>query len=97
MSVATFEQPLPPSRRTAPAHILAHILIIALAVVMLYPPLWMLLSSFKPSQLIFSEPGLPPQNRAAVACSGARKCALNCDETVANKLLFLCGCQSMRG
>ena len=28
---------------------------------MIYPPLWMLSSSFKPAQLIFSEPGLWPR------------------------------------
>lgn len=39
---------------------LAHALIIALGLVMIYPPLWMLSSSFKPAQLIFSEPGLWP-------------------------------------
>jgi pectin-derived oligosaccharide transport system permease protein len=60
MSVATLEA-RPPAGRTTPRHILAHVLIIALAVVMLYPPLWMLVSSFKPSQLIFSEPGLLPR------------------------------------
>jgi pectin-derived oligosaccharide transport system permease protein len=48
-------------RRWSPKHVLAHVLIIALAAVMLYPPVWMLVSAFKPSQLIFSEPGLIPR------------------------------------
>ncbi len=42
-------------------HLLAHVAIIALGLVMIYPPLWMLSSSFKPAQLIFSEPGLWPR------------------------------------
>jgi multiple sugar transport system permease protein len=50
-----------PARRVTPKQILAHIVIIALAVVMIYPPLWMLSSAFKPNQLIFSEPGLWPR------------------------------------
>jgi multiple sugar transport system permease protein len=41
--------------------VLAHVGIIALGLVMIYPPLWMLSSSFKPAQLIFSEPGLWPR------------------------------------
>ena len=41
-----------------------HALLIALALVMSYPLLWMVASSFKPEQLIFSEPGLvPPLHR----------------------------------
>jgi multiple sugar transport system permease protein len=40
--------------------VLAHGAIIALGLMMIYPPLWMLSSSFKPAQLIFSEPGLWP-------------------------------------
>ena len=42
-------------------HVLAHVGIIALAALMIYPPLWMFSSAFKPSQLIFSEPGLWPR------------------------------------
>jgi multiple sugar transport system permease protein len=38
----------------------AHIAVIALGLLMIYPPLWMVSSSFKPGQLIFSEPGLWP-------------------------------------
>ena len=50
-----------PGQRVIPKHLLAHVVIIALALVMIYPPLWMLSSAFKPSQLIFSEPGLWPR------------------------------------
>jgi multiple sugar transport system permease protein len=45
-----------PSRNRLPAHTA----IIALGLLMIYPPLWMVSSSFKPGQLIFSEPGLWP-------------------------------------
>ncbi|WP_182114305.1 MULTISPECIES: carbohydrate ABC transporter permease [unclassified Actinotalea] len=37
-----------------------HLLLIALGFVMLYPLLWMLSSSLKPTELIFREPGLIP-------------------------------------
>lgn len=40
---------------------LAHLGIIIVGAIMLYPPLWMLSSAFKPTQLIFSEPGLWPR------------------------------------
>ena len=40
---------------------LMHFAIIALGLVMIYPVLWMVSSSFKPAQLIFSEPGLLPR------------------------------------
>ncbi len=49
------------ARRLSPMKLLAHIGIIAIGVVMIYPPLWMLSSAFKPGQLIFSEPGLWPK------------------------------------
>src|SRR5918998_3705254 len=39
---------------------LAHLLLIAFALLMLYPLLWMLSSSFKPTEDIFSETGLIP-------------------------------------
>lgn len=46
---------------THPARRLSlHAFIIAFGVVMLYPVLWMLSSSFKPETLIFSQPGLWP-------------------------------------
>lgn len=38
-----------------------HLFIIALGILMLYPVLWLISSSFKPNQLIFSEPGLWPK------------------------------------
>ncbi|WP_448059530.1 carbohydrate ABC transporter permease [Cellulomonas hominis] len=37
-----------------------HVLLIALALVMLYPLLWMVVSSFRPNDLIFREAGLIP-------------------------------------
>lgn len=40
--------------------ILAHAGIILFGVLMIYPLLWMISSSFKPQELIFSEPGLIP-------------------------------------
>lgn len=39
-------------------HSLTHIFIIALGLVMLYPVVWMIASSFKPNNMIFSDPGL---------------------------------------
>lgn len=41
-------------------HSLTHVFIIALGVLMIYPVVWMVISSFKPNNLIFSEPGLIP-------------------------------------
>lgn len=37
-----------------------HVVLIAVGLLMIYPLLWMLASSFKPDALIFSEPGLIP-------------------------------------
>jgi multiple sugar transport system permease protein len=42
-------------------HLLAHVAIIAFGLLLIYPPLWMLSSSFKPAQTIFSAPGLWPR------------------------------------
>ena len=42
-------------------HTLTHIFIIALGLVMIYPILWMIVSSFKPNNMIFSDPGLLPK------------------------------------
>ena len=42
-------------------HSLTHVFIILLGLVMIYPVLWMVVSSFKPNNLIFSDPGLIPQ------------------------------------
>ncbi len=40
--------------------VFTHLILMAGALVMLYPLLWMLSSSFKPQNIIFSEPGLIP-------------------------------------
>jgi multiple sugar transport system permease protein len=42
-------------------HTLTHLFIIALGLFMLYPILWMIVSSFKPNNMIFSDPGLIPK------------------------------------
>lgn len=42
--------------------IIAHLLISGLGLLMLYPLLWMLSSSLKPTEAIFSEPGLIPKS-----------------------------------
>lgn len=42
-------------------HSLTHLFIIALGVLMIYPIVWMIVSSFKPNNLIFSDPGLIPR------------------------------------
>ncbi|MEU2201299.1 carbohydrate ABC transporter permease [Isoptericola sp. NPDC019482] len=52
-----------PSRGRAWAavrRVLRHVALIGFGLVMLYPLLWMLASSFKPTELIFREPGLIP-------------------------------------
>jgi multiple sugar transport system permease protein len=47
-------------RRFRVRRLARHIVLIAVGIVMIYPLLWMLASSFKPGALIFSEPGLIP-------------------------------------
>jgi multiple sugar transport system permease protein len=42
-------------------HGLTHLFIIALGLVMIYPVVWMVVSSFKPNNMIFSDPGLIPK------------------------------------
>ncbi len=42
-------------------HGLTHAFIIILGVAMIYPILWMVISSFKPNNMIFSDPGLIPK------------------------------------
>jgi multiple sugar transport system permease protein len=42
-------------------HTLTHLFIIALGLLMIYPVLWMIVSSFKPNNMIFSDPGLIPK------------------------------------
>jgi len=43
------------------ATIATHVFIILLGVGMLYPIIWMIVSSFKPNNMIFSDPGLIPK------------------------------------
>lgn len=42
-------------------HTLTHLFIIALGLAMIYPIAWMIVSSFKPNNMIFSDPGLIPK------------------------------------
>jgi multiple sugar transport system permease protein len=42
-------------------HTLTHLFIIALGLLMIYPILWMIVSSFKPNNMIFSDSGLIPK------------------------------------
>jgi multiple sugar transport system permease protein len=42
-------------------HSLTHMFIITLGLFMIYPILWMIASSFKPNNMIFSDPGLIPK------------------------------------
>ena len=46
---------------TVVRHTLTHLFIIALGLFMIYPVLWMIVSSFKPNNMIFSDPGLMPK------------------------------------
>jgi multiple sugar transport system permease protein len=46
---------------TVVRHTLTHLFIIALGMVMIYPILWMIISSFKPNNMNFSDPGLIPK------------------------------------
>jgi len=52
--------PLVRRREKTPSvrRVLLHTAIIAVAILMIYPLLWMIASSFKPERLIFTEPGL---------------------------------------
>jgi multiple sugar transport system permease protein len=47
--------------RTFVNHTLTHLFIIVLGLVMIYPIAWMIISSFKPNNMIFSDPGLIPK------------------------------------
>ena len=47
--------------RTILGHSLTHIFIIGLGLFMLYPVIWMIVSSFKANNMIFSDPGLIPK------------------------------------
>lgn len=42
-------------------HLLTHLFIIALGALMVYPIIWMIVSSFKPNNMIFSDPSLIPK------------------------------------
>lgn len=42
-------------------HGITHLFIITLGLLMLYPVAWMIVSSFKPNNMIFSDPGLLPK------------------------------------
>jgi len=42
-------------------HSFTHLFIITLGVLMIYPVVWMIVSSFKPNNMIFSDPGLIPK------------------------------------
>jgi multiple sugar transport system permease protein len=42
-------------------HSLTHVFITSLGLLMIYPILWMIVSSFKPNNMIFSDPGLIPK------------------------------------
>ena len=46
---------------TVVRHTLTHLFIIVLGFSMIYPVLWMVISSFKPNNMIFSDPGLIPK------------------------------------
>jgi multiple sugar transport system permease protein len=48
----------PPRPRGMGRSIIKHVLLIAASLVMIYPVLWMLVSSFRPTDVIFREPGL---------------------------------------
>ncbi|HEY7271963.1 MAG TPA: carbohydrate ABC transporter permease [Actinoplanes sp.] len=49
----------PPTRpRRLGRSVIKHLLLIAASLVMIYPVLWMLVSSFRPTDVIFREPGL---------------------------------------
>ena len=47
--------------RTVVRHTMTHVFIIVLGLAMIYPILWMMVSSFKPNNMIFSDPGLIPK------------------------------------
>ena len=48
----------PPRPRRLGRSIIKHVLLIIASLVMIYPVLWMLVSSFRPTDVIFREPGL---------------------------------------
>jgi multiple sugar transport system permease protein len=56
------EQEINMKTRTIARHALTHLFIIALGLIMIYPVAWMIVSSFKPNNMIFSDPGLIPKS-----------------------------------
>jgi multiple sugar transport system permease protein len=59
--LAAVPQPAAPRRRTgtsAARSLVKHLVLIAVSVVMIYPLLWLLVSSFRPTDVIFRTPGL---------------------------------------
>ena len=63
LSEVAAQVPDTPRRRQAGPRVrrvLKHVMLIGFGLVMLYPLLWMLSSSFKPNEIIFREPGLIP-------------------------------------
>ena len=46
---------------TVVRHTLTHLFIIVLGLLMIYPVVWMIVSSFKPNNMIFSDPGIIPK------------------------------------
>jgi multiple sugar transport system permease protein len=47
--------------KTRTRHTMTHLFIIALGLLMIYPVIWMIVSSFKPNNTIFSDTGLIPK------------------------------------
>ncbi|WP_402377718.1 carbohydrate ABC transporter permease [Isoptericola rhizosphaerae] len=63
LSEVAAQVPDAPHRRKAGPRVrrvLKHVMLIGFGLIMLYPLLWMLSSSFKPNEIIFREPGLIP-------------------------------------
>jgi multiple sugar transport system permease protein len=56
-------RPAPPARRRRRRpKVFTHLALVAFGLFMLYPLIWLFVSSFKPTSDIFSEPGLVPRN-----------------------------------
>ena len=54
-----------PRRRRRRPRLLTHVALVGFGLFMLYPLIWLLISSFKPTADIFSEPGLVPRRPTA--------------------------------
>jgi len=48
-------------RRLLVIGVLKHLIVLAIGIIMIYPLIWMFMSSLKPSDMIFHDPGLIPQ------------------------------------